>query len=662
MDTRSRLSKTSGTTIMKILGATMACLFAFVIPFLYYLLSLSEIRDTLAAETVFISKSLEKIIQARPDFWEYETVSLREILSEKPIKGHPRERVIRNAAGTVVVKTGPKANRPAVTVSATLHDSGLPVGILEARYSIRTTVVFTALLAVLTSLIGFLSYALFLIYPVRKLESAMAELMQAEEEQRQSRQTAERLAEETAVIAEIGRLVSSTLDIDEVYERFAAEAGKLIPFDRLAVNIKHPHEDTIEIAYVSGSDIPARRHGDRVSLQGTLTGEILRTRSSLLLQPDNTPAGIAETVHRFPALAPNFQAGLLSTLSVPMIYRDEAVGVLHFRTNQAKAYTGNHLRLAERIGDRIAGAIVNARLFNDLRRTGASLRESEGRFRALVEEAAVGVAEIDVDNGRFCTVNRRLCEMVGRAKEELLDSTFQEITHPEDIHLHDEKTALMRAGKIRQYDLEKRYLRKDGQSVWVNITVSPLWKAGEPPGRNMVVVEDITERKRMAEEMREMSLRDQLTGLYNRRGFITLAEQQIRAANRAQRPLYLTFIDLDRLKWINDTFGHEKGDQVLADTAQLLRQTFRESDIIARLGGDEFAVLSVDAAEINQVQLAQRLQQQIDGYNSREERLYRLAMSWGTVVYQPDSSVSLDQLISAADELMYTQKKTKSPY
>src|SRR4030042_5011062 len=85
--------------------------------------------------------------------------------------------------------------------------------------------------------------------------------------------------------------------------------------------------------------------------------------------------------------------------------------------------------------------------------------------------------------------------------EELLATTFQAITHPEDLHLHEEKTALLAAGKIGHYSLEKRYLRKAGETVWVNIEVSPLWKPGEKPGRNMIVVEDITERKRVEEEL-----------------------------------------------------------------------------------------------------------------------------------------------------------------
>ncbi|PJC71822.1 MAG: hypothetical protein CO013_12595, partial [Syntrophobacterales bacterium CG_4_8_14_3_um_filter_58_8] len=156
------------------------------------------------------------------------------------------------------------------------------------------------------------------------------------------------------------------------------------------------------------------------------------------------------------------------------------------------------------------------------------------------------------------------------------------------------------------------------------------------------------------------SLRDQLTDLYNRRGFITLAEQQLKAANRAQRPLLLTFIDCDGLKWINDTQGHKEGDKALIDTTHILRQTFRESDIIARLGGDEFAILSIDAADLNQGDFSRRLQQHIDAFNAKESRPYKLSLSWGAAIYNPESPLSLDELISAADGLMYAQKKAKA--
>jgi diguanylate cyclase (GGDEF)-like protein/PAS domain S-box-containing protein len=824
-------SKAPATRIMKILGALVACIFAIVIPFWYYMLSVSEIRDSLTIETVFIAKSIEKVIQTRPDMWEFESARLQEIVSQTALHEKPCERIIRNAAGTVVAKTDIVTRRPVVSASVALFDSGRPVGSLEARHSIRTPVVFTVLLGILSSFLGTLIYVIFRTYPIKKLDNTLADLQRAEEEQRLSREIAERLARETVVIADIGRLIGSTLDIEEVYERFAAEARNLIPFDSLIVNLKKPREDTLDVAYASGANIPERRKGDSFPLKGsvsefamrtrtglivrsadilkktdrfstlginlqaglhsmmsaplisrdeaigalvfrmekpnayterdlrlaerigaqiagaianaqildnierlaketaimaeigrligstldieevyerfaaearnlipfdriavnlfnihentltiayvsgadisnrkrgdspplagTLTEEVIRGRTGLIIQPES-PESIDEIVSRIPGLSPTFQAGLRSLLSVPLISRDEVIGVLHFRTKKPNAYSEQDLRLAERIGAQIAGAIANAQLFIDLKRTETSLRESESRFRALFEQAAVGVAEIVMETGQFITVNHRLCELVGRTEEEMLATTFHAITHPDDLHLHEDKTVLLRAGKIGHYNLEKRYLRKDGGIVWVDITVSPLWKPGEEPGRNIAVVEDITARKRMEEEIREMSFRDQLTELYNRRGFTALAEQQLKAANRAQRPMLFIFIDCDGLKRINDTLGHEEGDKSLIDTANVLRQTFRESDIIARLGGDEFAILSIDAADMNHEDFSRRLQQHIDACNAKESRQYKLSLSWGTAIYNPESPISLDQLISAADELMYAQKKAKS--
>ncbi|MCG6534431.1 MAG: GGDEF domain-containing protein [Syntrophales bacterium LBB04] len=168
----------------------------------------------------------------------------------------------------------------------------------------------------------------------------------------------------------------------------------------------------------------------------------------------------------------------------------------------------------------------------------------------------------------------------------------------------------------------------------------------------------VLERKQAEETIKELSLRDLLTTLYNRRGFITLAEQQLKSANRERRQLRLTFLDCDGLKLINDVFGHLEGDNVLVDTAEILRQTFRESDIIARLGGDEFGVLSINNPESDI--FSDRINQNIEKFNAQASRPYRLAMSWGTAIYNPESRMSLDELMSEADRLMYIHKKTKA--
>jgi diguanylate cyclase (GGDEF)-like protein/PAS domain S-box-containing protein len=167
------------------------------------------------------------------------------------------------------------------------------------------------------------------------------------------------------------------------------------------------------------------------------------------------------------------------------------------------------------------------------------------------------------------------------------------------------------------------------------------------------------QRTRTENALREMSLVDELTRVYNRRGFLTLGEQQIKVAHRTKKDMSLVYGDLDDLKKINDTFGHEEGDAALVEAADLLREAFRDSDIIARLGGDEFAVLAIDVGEGKVASLLRRLQEKIEARNVHADVSYRLSLSLGISRYDPDNPCSLQELISLADRKMYREKMAK---
>ena len=155
-----------------------------------------------------------------------------------------------------------------------------------------------------------------------------------------------------------------------------------------------------------------------------------------------------------------------------------------------------------------------------------------------------------------------------------------------------------------------------------------------------------------------MAVIDTMTGLYNRRGFISLAEQQIKTAIRADKKMLLFFIDLDGLKFINDTWGHEEGDRTLKRTSIILKNTFRDSDIVARLGGDEFAVLVFDSPELPEV-ILKRLHSRTHDENAASDLPYKISMSIGVADYDPSVPCSIHELMSRADQLMYNQKKGK---
>ncbi|MCK9365527.1 MAG: diguanylate cyclase [Syntrophales bacterium] len=167
-------------------------------------------------------------------------------------------------------------------------------------------------------------------------------------------------------------------------------------------------------------------------------------------------------------------------------------------------------------------------------------------------------------------------------------------------------------------------------------------------------------REKLEEELLNLSITDPLTGLHNRRGFLSLAEQQLKLSDRNKRGVQLYFADLDGLKRINDTLGHEEGDKALMEAATVFKETFRTSDIVARLGGDEFAALAVDITEENSDIFTARLQFLIDIRNLQESRRYRLSISVGCAYHDPGHPCSLDDLVASADQLMYEQKKSKN--
>jgi diguanylate cyclase (GGDEF)-like protein/PAS domain S-box-containing protein len=174
------------------------------------------------------------------------------------------------------------------------------------------------------------------------------------------------------------------------------------------------------------------------------------------------------------------------------------------------------------------------------------------------------------------------------------------------------------------------------------------------------VVRDITDRVQAEEELRSMSLKDELTGLYNRRGFFTLAEQQKKVASRMKKGVFVLFADLDGLKEINDTYGHKEGCSALMEAAAILRECFRESDIIARLGGDEFVIFSMENEGNSDAEtISGRVQHKIELRNAQQSNRYRLSMSVGIAYCPPGKPYSLEDLMHKADALMYNQKKTK---
>lgn len=272
-------------------------------------------------------------------------------------------------------------------------------------------------------------------------------------------------------------------------------------------------------------------------------------------------------------------------------------------------------------------------------------------FRVAFEAAPIGMALVGLD-GHFLRVNDALCLQLGYQSTELCGLGVGEITHPDDLNADLELMRQLEAGEIDTYQLEKRYLRKDGVVVWGCLSVSLIRDENGAPLRLVTHIEDIAERKEAELELRYLAERDGLTNLLNRRAFRQELERRLRRPARESSRTLLLLIDVDRFKRINDTCGHQEGDRALAAVAAALAARARSSDLLARLGGDEFAVL---AESDDPVRTAEGLLDAVRQHSIPAGPAGRsLTVSIGIAEVTP--GVTADGLLQAADRALYAAK------
>ncbi|MBB5897046.1 EAL domain-containing protein [Kutzneria kofuensis] len=237
----------------------------------------------------------------------------------------------------------------------------------------------------------------------------------------------------------------------------------------------------------------------------------------------------------------------------------------------------------------------------------AALREAKERFQKAFDHASIGMCLVDID-GRFTQVNRALCEMLGRPEDELLALRIADVTHPDDLSATVATVAVAKDGYSAPHRLEKRYLRSDGRTVWAQVTVCTIHSENGESPYFVTQVEDVTERREAEARLVRQALHDPLTGLPNRTLLMDRLRQVLARADRHPELTAVLFIDLDGFKDVNDSLGHDVGDEVLTEVGRRLQDNIRPLDTVARLGGDEFVVLCQDlATEQNVVEISERL-------------------------------------------------------
>lgn len=308
-------------------------------------------------------------------------------------------------------------------------------------------------------------------------------------------------------------------------------------------------------------------------------------------------------------------------------------------------------RLVPMMGDRVLAVIRDV---TERKEAEIALAQSEKRYRHLVNRIPAAVVEMN-NTGYIVFVNQFFEQLTGYTLENLKGTHwFRSILHPhEDKHKIRQFVEMIQRGDVSNYEI--RIINKEGKDTYISITTSNVYTAMGKLEKIVCIATDITPIINMREQLKDLAIKDELTGLYNRRGFIMLAEQQLKLNKRSGKGSAMFYVDMDNMKTINDTMGHHEGDKALIDVAGILRLSFRDSDIIARLGGDEFAVFAIDCEREYMELMQQRLTDNIKEFNAKNLRQYEISLSIGTV-FIGDSSMDLNEIIVLADSKMYKHK------
>jgi diguanylate cyclase (GGDEF)-like protein/PAS domain S-box-containing protein len=305
-------------------------------------------------------------------------------------------------------------------------------------------------------------------------------------------------------------------------------------------------------------------------------------------------------------------------------------------------------------GSRVAKVVTCIRNVSDAVRAEAQLRDSEEKYRALVESTDDSIYLVDRDC-RYLFMNRKHAARMGFAGNEFMGRSYGDFHGPEEsLWLREKVEQVFATGESIRHEHRSR---RDGNSFL--LTLSPVRKADGTLSAVTVISKDVTALKNLEDELRSLSLTDPLTGLHNRRGFFTLADFQLRLADRRREGVYMLYADLDNLKWINDNHGHQAGDRALIETGRLLKATYRTSDVVSRISGDEFAVIPVGTAKDAIPAIVSRFQKNVDDFNAKGGLPFSISVSVGVVLYDPEHPLPLEELLSRADREMYDQKRLK---
>ncbi len=401
---------------------------------------------------------------------------------------------------------------------------------------------------------------------VANVLASAVERREVEEDLRHSRQAARRAARRQAVLARIGRVVASTLALEDVYENFARQVARILPFDRITLTRILREPGIVEILFSAGPPVTERRLRQTYPLQGTISERLLVTRRGIRF----CPGSLAELLRRYPAVQPMWEAGFRSFLLAPLFHRDEITGALVLSSRKPRAYGLEDLRTAEHVALQVSGAVANALLHAELQKTALALEDREAALQRILRVAPVGIGV--VKDRMLLQANAWIAELLGIPGEELLGESFGRLFESAEEFEQIARDVYWSIRERGGDTVDARWRHRNGTPVEVRLSFTPLDAADWSRGV-MFTALDLTAARRAESE--RLRLEAQLRQAQKMEALGTLAGGIAHDFNNILAAI-LGFSELARIAAAE---GEDAGPHIL----EILKASCRARDLVRQI-------------------------------------------------------------------------------
>jgi len=447
----------------------------------------------------------------------------------------------------------------------------------------------------------------------------------------------------------ISNAVNATSNLDELYKSIHKILGAILNLSNFYIAIYFKDKDSIMFPYWVDEVDKTYENILDISKKDSLTIDVIKSGKPLFITKHEFLEGGKYHDKKYQGKQPQIWLG------VPLKIKGNVIGIIATQSyTDANSFTKDDINIMMAVSDQVALAI-------EQKRSEQVIRISEKKHRSIIESIEDGYFETDM-GGKILFFNDAMCKITGYSRQELLGKNYTDFLEEED-QKEIRASKFFNAGQEREPSaFSYKIIQKNGFKIHIGALPTLIKDSEDKAIGFRSIVRDIESQKKFEENLLFLAYHDALTGLKNRKAFYENLDRCLKSAGRNNNKLAILYMDIDKFKKVNDTLGHEIGDELLIEISQRLNNCLRQTDVISRIGGDEFIIIIDDPKYFNPEKAAKKILKALSqAYHLSGHEINYVSASIGISIF-PDDAEQIEDLIKKADYAMYGAKKVRNTF